>query len=110
VQIYSRGFTGGMYGGRDGRDYVTRTQPDNRGIVLGTVVGRERGELIVDVSSPLNIGDGLGFEAPQSVGGPTTGFSITGVRTISSGNGRHRLALETRISVDAGWTVVRTSD
>src|SRR5262245_58911286 len=28
VQIYSRGFTGGMYGGRQGRDYVTRTQPD----------------------------------------------------------------------------------
>src|SRR6185312_7126426 len=41
VQIYSRGFTGGMYGGRQGRDYVTRTQPDNRGIELGTVVGYE---------------------------------------------------------------------
>src|SRR5689334_8506624 len=32
VQIYSRGFTGGMLGGRDGRSYVTRTQPDNRGL------------------------------------------------------------------------------
>src|SRR5690349_12576200 len=45
VQIYSRGFTGGMYGGRAGRDYVTRTQPDNRGLPIGTVVGTERGEL-----------------------------------------------------------------
>src|SRR5436309_14492193 len=26
VQIFSRGFTGGMYGGRDAREYVTRTQ------------------------------------------------------------------------------------
>src|SRR4051812_37895354 len=43
VQIYSRGFTGGMYGGRDGRHYVTRTQPDNRGVVIGDVVGYERG-------------------------------------------------------------------
>src|SRR5688572_18369637 len=33
VQIFSRGFTGGMFGGREGRDYVTRTQPDNRGVV-----------------------------------------------------------------------------
>src|SRR5690348_16763218 len=41
VQIYSRGFTGGMYGGRAGRDYVTRTQPDNRGVIIGTVVGYE---------------------------------------------------------------------
>src|SRR5581483_3196749 len=75
VQIFSRGFTGGMYGGRAGRHYVTRTQPDNRGIVLGAVVGYERGELIVDVATPIQIGDGLGFEAPDSVGGPTTGFS-----------------------------------
>src|SRR5512141_3255830 len=31
AQIYSRGFTGGMYGGREGREYVTRSHPDNRG-------------------------------------------------------------------------------
>ena len=32
-------------------------------------------ELIVDVSSPIEVGDGLGFEPPGHVGGPTTGFS-----------------------------------
>ncbi len=114
VQIYSRGFTGGMYGGRAGRDYVTRTQPDNRGTTLGTVVGftsadRVGGELIVDVSSPIEVGDGLGFEAPEGTGGPTVGFSVTGVRTISS-NGRSRQAIQTRTSVPAGWVVVRTSE
>jgi U32 family peptidase len=108
VQIYSRGFTGGMYGGRDGRGYVTRTQPDNRGITLGTVVGYERGELIVDVSSPLRVGDGLGFEPPNHVGGPTTGFSVTAVRTLGT-RGPTRQALETRMRIDAGWQVVRTS-
>ncbi|HEY4305622.1 MAG TPA: DUF3656 domain-containing protein [Gemmatimonadaceae bacterium] len=109
VQIFSRGFTGGMYGGRDGRDYVTRTQPDNKGVVLGEVVGYERGELIVDVSQPLLTGDGVGFEAPDSVGGPTTGFSITNVRTLSS-RGTTRQALETRGRVATGWRVVRTSE
>jgi U32 family peptidase len=108
VQIYSRGFTGGMYGGRDGRGYVTRTQPDNRGITLGTVVGYERGELIVDVSAPLHVGDGLGFEPPNHVGGPTTGFSVTAVRTLGARE-TTRQALETRVRVDAGWQVVRTS-
>src|SRR3954466_5832124 len=78
VQIYSRGFTGGMYGGREGRGYVTRSQPDNRGTTLGTVVGftsaeRVGGELIVDVSQAIEVGDGLGFEAPDAVGGPTIG-------------------------------------
>ena len=109
VQIYSRGFTGGMYGGRQGRDYVTRTQPDNRGTVLGTVVGYERGALIVEVSQALQVGDGLGFEAPESVGGPTIGFSISAVRTLAS-RGIVRQAIETRTRVPAGWRVVRTSE
>lgn len=109
VQIFSRGFTGGMYGGRDGRGYVTRTQPDNKGIALGEVLGQERGELIVEVSQPVQIGDGLGFEAPDSVGGPTMGFSVTVVRTIAS-RGTIKQALETRIRVPAGWRVIRTSE
>jgi putative protease len=109
VQIFSRGFTGGMYGGREGREYVTRTQPDNKGVVLGDVVGYERGELIVDVSQPLRTGDGVGFEAPGSVGGPTTGFSITNVRTLGSRT-TIRQALETRVRVAPGWRVVRTSE
>jgi putative protease len=109
VQIFSRGFTGGMYGGRAGRDYVTRTQPDNRGVELGVVVSQDRHELIVDVSAPIAVGDGLGFEAPDSVGGPTTGFTVGGVRTISS-RGTLRHALETRIRVPSGWRVIRTSD
>src|ERR1041385_4602333 len=72
--IYSRGFTGGMYGGRAGRSYITRSQPDNRGVTLGTVIGyssdRNGGELLIDVATPVKTGDGLGFEAPESVGGP----------------------------------------
>src|SRR5215467_15690524 len=84
VQIFSRGFTGGMYGGRAGRDYVTRTQPDNRGIDLGVVVGQERGAILVEVSSPIREGDGLGFEAPGALGGPTMGFTVDAVRTLAS--------------------------
>jgi putative protease len=108
VQIYSRGFTGGMYGGRAGRDYVTRTQPDNRGIELGTVVAQERGELIVEVSSAIRPGDGLGFEPPDHVGGPTIGFSAERVRTLAT-RATIRQAVETRTRVGAGWRVIRTS-
>jgi putative protease len=64
VQIYSRGFTGGMYGGRAGRSYVTRSHPDNRGRELGVVELVQGRELIVRVSSALMTGDGVGFEAP----------------------------------------------
>ena len=109
VQIYSRGFTGGMYGGRAGRAYVTRTQPDNRGVVLGSVVGSAGGELIIEVTSPVHVGDGLGFEPPDGVGGPSIGFSVSGVRTLEARSGL-RQAIETRKSVPPRWRVIRTSD
>jgi putative protease len=107
VQIYSRGFTGGMYGGRAGKEYITRDQPDNRGIELGAVVGFERGELIVELSRPLIEGDGVGFVDPSSRGGPTTGFTVEKVRTLAK-RGTIKQAIATRNHIPVGWRVYRT--
>ena len=108
VQIYSRGFTGGMYGGRAGREYVTRDQPDNRGIDIGEVVGFEKGELHIDTAVELEVGDGVAFAPANAVGGPTTGFAVTAVRQVQPAP-RLRLALRTRSAVPKGWRVLRTS-
>lgn len=112
VQIYSRGFTGGMYGGRAGRGYVTRTHPDNRGRELGAVVGTDGRELLVRVSAPLMPGDGVGFEAPETTGGATVGFTIGDVRTVGRDGDdiRQVIALPQRIAVGVGWRVVRSSE
>src|SRR3712207_6038455 len=80
VQIFSRGFTGGMYGGRAGRAYITRSHPDNRGRELGIVVSSDRGEIVVDVAAPIGVGDGLGFEPPEGSAGQSTGFQVAAVR------------------------------
>ena len=108
VQIYSRGFTGGMYGGRAGRDYVTRSQPDNRGEVLGTVVASDRGQITVEVERAIEVGDGLGFEDPSVAGGPSKGFTVTSVKTVGK-KGPLRQALETMLNIPVGWKVSRTS-
>ena len=111
VQIFSRGFTGGMYGGRQGRDYVTRLQPDNRGRELGSVVSRDAREIVVDVIAPLFEGDGIGFEALDARGGATSGFTIETIRTMPGGSGiRQVIALPPRTSVEVGWKVVRSSE
>lgn len=115
VQIFSRGNTGGMYGGRQGREYITRTQPDNRGLPLGTVVGQDGTELLVDVSRALAVGDGLGFEAPDEGAAATVGGTVHSVRLLSVRDGVHRQAIQVRSGmrptvVAAGWRVVRTSD
>jgi putative protease len=115
VQIFSRGNTGGMYGGREGRDYITRTQPDNRGLPLGVVLTTENGDLIVEVSRPLTVGDGLGFESPEPTSAATLGGTVQSVRLISANVGTYRQAIQVRSGVRVtrvpdGWRVVRTSD
>ena len=115
VQIFSRGNTGGMYGGREGREYITRTQPDNRGLTLGTVVATDGHELIVEVSRMIAVGDGLGFEAPVDGSAATLGGTVQEVRLLSSRGEVHRQAIVVRsgpkgVRVADGWRVVRTSD
>jgi len=109
VQIFSRGFTPGMLAGRAGRGYITRTHPDNHGAAIGVVVGREGGELVVDVTAAVDVGDGLGFEPPAGANGQPTGFAVTAVRTMSERAGVTRQAVATRATVPQGWTVLRTS-
>ncbi|MGE5749167.1 MAG: peptidase U32 family protein, partial [Gemmatimonas sp.] len=109
VQIFSRGFTPGMYKGRAGRDYVTRSHPDNRGRELGAVEKAEGGELYVRVSSPLVEGDGIGFEPPEGSHAIATGFTINGVRTISTGE-TFLQAVRTHMHVPVGSKIVRSFD
>jgi putative protease len=109
VQIFSRGFTSGMLTGRAGRAYITRTHPDNHGVAIGTVVGREGGDLLVDVTTPIDVGDGLGFEPPPGTRAQAMGFAVAAVRTIRQHDGSTRQAIASRSIVPAGWTVVRTS-
>ncbi|MBK7907883.1 MAG: U32 family peptidase [Gemmatimonadetes bacterium] len=109
VQIFSRGFTGGMYGGREGRDYITRTQPDNRGVELGVVTGFADGEVTVEVRAPIAERDGLGFEPPAGGHLESTGFAAGSVRTLSERDGVWRQAIRARHRVPIGWKVVRSA-
>ncbi len=109
VQIYSRGNTGGMYGGRAGRDYITRAQPDNHGMTLGTVLECSNTEVSVDVSHAIEVGDGIGFEPPELGGTKAIGFSVTAVRTVSQRDGVFRQLIATRQRIPTGWSVVRSS-
>ncbi|MGE0160350.1 MAG: DUF3656 domain-containing protein [Gemmatimonadales bacterium] len=109
VQIYSRGFTAGMLGGREGRSYVTRTQPDNRGVPLGQVLRVERGDLVLAIGGPIEPGDGLGFEHPGGAALGTTGFVVRHVRELPSERGRTVVAVPADRRVSAGWTVLLTS-
>lgn len=115
VQIFSRGNTGGMYGGRAGREYITRSHPDNRGVPLGEVIGRVQRAVRVAVAHPLAVGDGVGFEPPEGIGGAPMGGSVIEVRPEGGDGGWHRQAIVVRggqgvVLPSTGWRVVRSSD
>lgn len=115
VQIFSRGNTGGMYGGRAGRAYVTRSHPDNRGVPVGVVSGRAQRAVVVEVTRPLAVGDGVGFEPPDGIGGAPVGGSVVEVRQESTGAAAVRQQVVVRgaqgvVLPQVGWRVVRSSD
>ena len=66
-------------------------------------------EIIVDVSTPLMVGDGVGFEAPNARGGASVGFTIDEVRTLSRAGDRIRqaIAVPSRPVVGGGWRGTR---
>ena len=109
VQIFSRGFTGGMFGGRAGRDYITRLQPDNRGVLLGSVTSSREGTITVEVSSPIVPGDGVGFEPPEGARGRSVGFTVPRVRTLEHDGETVKQSIPARVRVPKGWRVYRTA-
>ena len=116
VQIFSRGNTGGMLGGRQGREYITRNQPDNRGLEIGTVVDVNHGEIVVDVTHALVEGDGVGFEFTRTSTNvaESAGGMVSAARDVHTRDGIRRqvISLRTRPStpIAVGSTVVRSSD
>jgi putative protease len=110
VQIFSRGFTGGMYGGRAGREYVTRTHPDNRGVTLGRVTAVRGKSITVAVNEAIMPGDGIVIGSAEARGSPVHGFTVRSVRTLPGTGKPVRQVVEGNAPVTIGSIVVRTFD
>lgn len=109
VQIFSRGFTAGLLGGREGKRYVTRTHPDNRGVDVGEVVAADARSITVRVTEPIQLRDGVGFGPPgRSDTGLPVGFAVESVRTVSTGADGVVQVIGTPEHVPVGWRVFRS--
>jgi putative protease len=79
------------------------------------VIGRVQRAVRVAVAHPLAVGDGVGFEPPEGIGGAPMGGSVIEVRPEGSDGGGHRQAIVVRggqgvVLPSTGWRVVRSSD
>jgi putative protease len=77
--------------------------------VLGRVIGRREGDLLVSLRRPLSPGDGIGLEHPDGAARGNTGFTVTRVRTLHEAKSGVTQAIATPANVPEGWVVVRSS-
>jgi putative protease len=73
AQVFNRGFTEGYLTGNPRGKLMSRMRPYNRGIPVGTVLGRDQTRLCIRLSGTLCIGDGIGVTGAAGVEGEVTG-------------------------------------
>ena len=89
MQIYSRGFTGGMYGGRAGRDYITRDAArQSRRASSASSSGTSGGELVVERRARRSRSATVSASSrPQARAARPPASRSTTVRTLVARNG-----------------------
>jgi len=73
AQVFNRGFTAGYLTGNPRGKLMSRMRPCNRGIPVGTVLGRDRTRLCIRLSGTLYIGDGIGITGAAGAEGDGVG-------------------------------------
>lgn len=109
AQTFNRGFTRAYLVDEPGSDLMSYERPNNRGVRLGRIDSISRDALVLRLTAPLQVGDGIEFWVSR---GGRQGCVVRELQTLP--DGRVRLPLEglpllpARLSV--GDRVFRTSD
>ncbi|MCD8198574.1 MAG: U32 family peptidase [Phascolarctobacterium sp.] len=105
-QIFNRDFTTAYLTGRPGREMMSDSRPNNRGILVGRVIKLEKGRsnALVKLERDLHIGDGLEFWV--SVGG-RVGITVNSIKLDGSYVSTARTGEQVTIDVPGG---VRVND
>lgn len=76
TQIFNRGFTKGLFYGDFGRDFISYDRPDNRGILVGEVLSKNRNTYILSFKKDVSEKDGLEFRTNNGYFGTRANFNI----------------------------------
>ncbi|MEW6425343.1 MAG: DUF3656 domain-containing protein [Bacillota bacterium] len=111
AQIFNREFTIGYLYGRQGRLLMNCKRPNNRGLFLGRVRGREDGWLQVVLEDDLNVGDGLEIWVTE---GGRDGFEVREIfvngKKVASARPGQTIRLAYRGPARAGDRIFKTHD
>lgn len=87
LQIFNRGFTKGLYKGDFGENFISPDRPDNRGVEIGEVLGKQNKSYLVKFYENIEEEDGLEFR------GDTEYFGIKAGRSYEK-NKEYRISVK----------------
>ncbi|SES74775.1 putative protease [Methanococcoides vulcani] len=110
-QLFNREFTDVYLEGTSTTGMMSREQPYNRGVVAGTVVGYNSDErrIIVELSTELALGDGIGAEGLGNAGENITRMVLDG-EEVDSGTKGDVVEIPFFEKVRSGSFIYRTMD
>ncbi len=87
TQIFNRTFTTGYYYANQGRDLMSYSRPDNRGVLVADVLKTEQKKIWIQLKDSLSVGDGylLYNNRGEEIAGKVHELSIKG-KSIETGN------------------------
>ncbi len=87
TQIFNRTFTTGYYYANQGRDLMSYSRPDNRGVLVADVLKTEQRKIWIQLKDSLSVGDGylLYNNRGEEIAGKVRELSIKG-KAIETGN------------------------
>ncbi|KGK99008.1 hypothetical protein LI82_02950 [Methanococcoides methylutens] len=110
-QLFNREFTDVYLEGTSRTGMMSREQPYNRGVVAGTVVGYNSDDrrIIVELSTELELGDGIGAEGLENAGENITRMVLDG-KEVDSGTKGDVVEIPFFEKVRSGCFIYRTMD
>lgn len=107
-KLFNRGFTKGHLFQNINDDLMSIQRPNHKGIPIGHVVDIRRDKIIIKLFRELSQGDGIKFETSD------TGFICNKVyknrKLVYCANAGDEIALDNKVRVRRGESVVKTSD
>ena len=107
-RLFNRGFTKGHVLGDSGASLMEPMRPNHKGAPLGTVKSLSRDKIVIELCDTLNQGDGIKFETSD------TGFICNKIylrgKLVNGANAGETVEVDAKARVQAGETVLKTSD
>ena len=111
TQIFNRDFTTGYYYKNQGRNLMSHTRPDNRGVFVADVLKTEQKKVWIQLKDTLSVGDGylLYNGKGEEIAGKVHELSIKG-KSIESGNPGQIVMLVVSGNANGAKQLFRTAD